>query len=438
VKVTQSAVEARQTVLNIEIEPDELEKYLDGASSKLAQRLNVPGFRRGKAPRWMVERVVTRDGLLDEALDAMLPDVTQKALTQEKIEWSAPPAVELASREPLTIKATVPLTPVFELNDYRSLRVPREEVQVDEAAVNESLESLRKEQAPWEPVDQPVQADNLVVIDLEGTVDGEPFFKQDAMPYIVSVDSDVPLPGFAKSLVGVPLNQPTEFDLPIPENYPEPKVAGKTCRLKVTVKEAKAQKLPAVDDEFAKGVGQGFDNLDALKDHLRANIRASKEEEAKRAYEEKVVSAVLAQATVELPELLVRHEAEHMVEEQLNNLARQGLNVQDYLQRTNTTVEQLRDQAMDSARQMLLRSLLLRKVADAENVTVDDAAVQEEFNAMARQVEARSGGRQRLREDQQSKEVLGRMQRSRKALERLVEIAQGNLDGQQGEAKQGS
>lgn len=436
-KVTQEPQEERQTILSIELEPPEVERHLDQASRRLAQRLKVPGFRPGKAPRWMVERLVGKEGLLDEAIESLVPEATQRALEQEKLDWSAPPSVEVAQREPLTLKATVPLTPVLELGDYRSLRVPEDPVEVDESEVDKALESLRREQAPWEPVERPVELSDLVVLDFSGTVEGEPFFKQEGVPYVVSEDSDVPLPGFGKAVVGMALQEEREFDLDIPSDYPEPKVAGKPCHVKVKINEIKAQRLSELNDEFAKGVGQGFESLAALREQLRGNISRLESDRAKRAYEEKVIQAALDQATVVVPPLTVKHNAEHMLQERAEGLARQGINIEDVLARSGKTLENYRTELEQEARKSLLTSLLLRKLADAENIQVDGDAVAKDLADLARQVQERSGGRQRVRDNEQSREALGRMQRTRKALERLVAIAQGKGDepGRQPSAK---
>ncbi|MSQ11751.1 MAG: trigger factor [Dehalococcoidia bacterium] len=425
---TEQSTEERQAVLTIELDPPELEGYLERASKKLAQRLKVPGFRPGKAPRHIIERTVGKEGLLQEAMDALLPEVTQKALEQEKLEWSAPPNIEISQKEPLVLKATVPLTPILDLGDYRSVRVPDEPAQADGAQVDRALEGLQREQGVWEPADRPVAAHDLVVLDLAGTVDGQPFFKQEAMPFIVVPDSDVPLPGFASAIVGVAPQQQKEFDLPIPESYPEKRVAGKTCHLTVKVNEVKSQRLPELNDEFAKGVGQGFESLEALKAQLSKNIGAAEEDRARRAYEEKVVQALLAQAKVVLPPLLVGHETDHLLQDRAETLARQGVKLEDFLQRAGKTLEQFREDMKEQTRTSLLRSLVLRKVADEENIQVDQEELASDIADLARQVAAQSGGKQRLTGNDRNREMLARIQRNRKAMERLVVIAQGKAE----------
>jgi trigger factor len=270
-----------------------------------------------------------------------------------------------------------------------------------------------------------VELNDLVVLDLAGAVDGEQFFKQEGMPFIVTEDSDVPLPGFGKEIVGIAPQQSKEFDLPIPGDYPEPKVAGKTCHVAVKVGEVKAQRLPELNDEFAKGVGQGFASLDALKEQLGKNIGASEQERVRREYEEKVVQAALDQAKVVVSPLTVKHEAQHALQQRAEALARQGLKIEEVLARGGKTLDQYREELETESRKVLLTSLLLRKIADAESIQVDDAAVSEQLAGLMRQVQEQSGGRQRMREDDQNREALGRMQRSRKALEQLVAIARG-------------
>lgn len=427
-KVTQDNVADRQVALTIELESPEVEKYLDRAYKKLAQRMVVPGFRRGKTPRWMVEQLVGKNGLLDEALEFLLPDATEKAMKQENIAWSAPPSVDVAQRDPVVIKATVPLEPTVELGDYTALRVPQDPVNVDETQVDKALESLRKEQAPWEIAGRPVHSGDLVNIDLAGSIDGSPFFKQDNMPYIVSLDSDIPLPGFAAALVTLKPQQVSEFDLPIPSDYADKNVAGKMCHLTVKINEVKEQKLPELNDEFAKKAGSGFESVEALKEQLRKNLVANESNRARQAYEDKVIHAAIEQAKIELPPLLVKHEARHMLEEQVEAMARQGLKFADYMARTGKSLEDVEKEFEEPARDRLTHSLIIRKIADAENIEVSSEEINTELAAMVRQVEQQSGGRSRLQESQASRDAIGRIRRSRKALDRLVAITQAKAD----------
>ncbi len=271
-KVTREDEAQRQTVLNIELEEPDLESYLQRAYQRVSQKVKVPGFRPGKAPRAVVERVVGRESLLQEALEFMIPEVMAKAIEQEEIEVGAQPDVELIETEPVTIKAIVPLPPLVETGDYNSLRVPWVAPAVTDEQINDSLEETQKQSALWEPVERPAQMGDQVIMDLKGVVDGETLLDQEDGPFILS-DEPMPIPGFGEQLVGIGAGDTREFDLTFPEDYLSESMAGKECHFTVTAKETKEQKLLDLDDEFAKGVGEGFDTLDALKDNIRQQLQ---------------------------------------------------------------------------------------------------------------------------------------------------------------------
>ena len=200
-QVIQEELQQRQAVLHIEVESADLERYLDRAHRRVVQRVTVPGFRRGKAPRSIVERLVGRDVLLEEALELLLPEVTAKAVEEQGLEMAAPPRVEVVSREPMALRATVPLPPEVTLGDYRQVRIAPEEVEVDEERVTQTLEEIRRETTPWEPVDRPVSMGDQVVMDLRGSTEGRELISQRNFGYIVSEEPS-PVPGFGAALEG--------------------------------------------------------------------------------------------------------------------------------------------------------------------------------------------------------------------------------------------
>ena len=433
-QVTQEEPQQRQAVLHIEMEDADLERYLDRAHRRVVQRLTVPGFRRGKAPRSIVERLVGRDVLLEEALELLLPEVTAKAVEEQGLEMAAPPRVEVVTREPMALRATVPLPPEVTLGDYREVRVEPEEVEVDEERVSQTLEEIRRETTPWEPVDRPVAMGDQVVMDLRGSVEGREVVNQRDVGYIVTEEPN-PVEGFGAALEGMQQGETREFTLPFPDDYRDAEMAGKPCDFFVEAKEIKGRELPELDDEFAHGVGQGYDSLEALREDVRGRHRASLEAEAQGRYEEKVLEEVLATAQIEMAPLLVQRETERLEQElrdRVQSLVRGPLGVDEYMTLLGKSAEEVQEELRPRAEMRLQRSALLNSVAEAEGCEATDEAVNAEIEGMVQEAGARGREVRRHFADAQHREMVARSLRARQALERLVAIARG--EGEQQEA----
>jgi len=388
VKVTQSEQAQRQAVLTIELEPREVEPYLERAYRRVVQRLVVPGFRKGRAPRPLVERMVGRDYLLSEALESLAPEVADRAVREQGLEPYALPRVEVVSLEPLVLRAVVPLPPGVEVDDYRSVRVKPEPAEVTEAQVERVLEDLRRRRGTWEPVERPVQMGDLVTLSVRGVVDGETVLDQRDVDLLADEDWPYPLPGFARHLEGMRRGEIQEFDLPFPEDYPDPNYRGKTCRFTVLLKEVKARRLPDLDDEFAKEMGA--ESLEGLRRRIREGLQAEAERVARQRTRAQVLRAVLERAQVELPPLLVERETEALLEEEVNALRRRGIALQDYLTRIGQTEEEFRRRAEERAVARLKEDLVLQRIAEQEGFTVEEAEVEEEIQRLAEEAGAQA------------------------------------------------
>lgn len=426
-KITREEMPPRQAVLNIEMEDDDLEVYLQRAYQRVVQRVAVPGFRKGKAPRGIVERLLGRETLLHEALEFLLPEATAKAVQEEAPEAVADPDVELLGTEPVTIKATVPLTPQVEPGDYRSIRIPQVAVDLDEAVVEASLEELRSDSAPWEPVERPIQMEDLAVLNVTGEANGDKLIDREDSQYILN-DDEFPAPGFAQALVGMAPGEAREFDLPLSADFPDEALAGAVCHFVATVKEVKEKRLPDLDDEFAKGVGEGYDTLEALRDEVRHRHIADHEREAQRGHQEAVMDKVQADAVVDLPPILVEREVDHLIADLQEGVQRQigrRLTVEEYVSALQKTEEELRDELRPQAVVRLQRSFLLDRVADDEGIHITDADVDAEVESILGDA---TGQAEQLREAlarADTRDTLRRSLRPRRTIERLAAIARG-------------
>jgi trigger factor len=423
VKVSTERIPDSQVVLEIEVEPERVEKSLEKAYRRLAQRTKVPGFRQGKAPRAMLERYLGSETIRHEALDILIPEAYRQAITEEKIEPVDLPAIEVTQEEPLVFKATVPVRPNVDLGDYRALRVEREPPGVREEHVDEQLEELRHRYALLEPVERAVQAGDMVRAEVQISVDGRQVYDEDDAEFRLRPGAAVLLPGFAEALRGSEKGLRREFSLEVPADYPQRSLAGKSCLCSVLVKEIKEERLPELADAFAREVGEGFPSLAALRERLAADLREAAERESDGAYREKVVDAIVAAATLEFPPQLVEREVDRLLQDRAS--ASGAADVEAYLRDMRKPEEELRQELRWEASQRVQRSLVLSKLAEAEGITVGKDDIDAEIERLAASAGPRAAEVRRMFAGRRGREALEGSLFTRRTLERLVAIASG-------------
>jgi trigger factor len=423
-KVTREKIEDRQAYLTIELEPAEMETGLEDAYHRLAQQASIPGFRKGKAPRAVVERHLGKARLLDEAIDRLLPQAYDQALKEQEIEPFGQPELEIAQPDPLIFKAVVPLKPNVELGDYTGIRMTPEPVEVTDEKIDAVIENLRMQYATWEPVDRPLDMSDMAVIDISGEVDGRPYVKKLAAQYPVVKESASPAPGFAEQIVGLKKDEEKEFDLSFPEDYPNSNVAGKEGHFKVKLHEIKEQKLPELDEAFLKQISAEFKTVDDLREEAAKGLRARGEENSRMEFEERVISAAIEQAKVEYPPVLVNLETNRIINEQARQLQMSGRGMDEYLKMTNKTVEQLQEELKPVATRNVNASLVLNQVAEAEKIEVTEADIENGIANTVRGVpEERQAEMRQFMDNPQTRDSLRQSLLTRKTIERLTEIA---------------
>jgi len=424
VKVSAQKLPESQVLLEIEVDHDQMEKSMDRAYKKLVQKVDVPGFRKGKTPRNMLERHIGRGRLLEEAIDIVIPEAYNKALEDEDIDAIDQPKIEIVNPEPLSFKATVPIRPNVDLGDYASVRVPREPVEVDEKDVEASLQELRQRYAIQEPVERPVQTGDVITGEIRIVVDDKEVFKDEDAELHLREGQTVLLPGFAEGVVGARKGEPTSIEVTLPEDA-ESSLAGKTATVNITVKEVKEERLPEPNDEFATQVGEGFESLDKLKERLSGDILERLEANSEEQYRDAALTALVENAgEIEFPPMLVEREIDRFLSDQ----ARQtGMELDRYLELLKQDPAQVREELRPSATERVKRSLILGQLADSEKIEVADADVDTEVERL---ITGASGGNdeqiERYRQIFRSPEARASLSRSlqtRKTLERLVEIA---------------
>ena len=429
-KVTREKIENSQAFLTIEMEPAELEESLEESYHRLARRANIPGFRKGKAPRAILERYIGRESLLEDALNNLLPQACEKAIKEQELEAIASPSIEVAQTDPVIFKAMVPLKPTIKLGDYHHIRLTPEPVELTKDDVNTVIEQLRLHHATWEPVERPANFDDLVVLDVESHIEGKPFINQQGVQYQVLHDQPLPVPGFAEQLPGMKTGEEKEFKLQLPKDYPRGELAGKEAWFKVRVSEIKQQRLPELDDEFATLVTPDFKTLDSLRERISADLRLRAEERAKLDFEERVIEEVVELSQLEFPPVLVEMEIVRLLDEQARRLQMSGRRVEEYLSRINKTEEELREELRPLATKRVARSLVLGRIVEEEKIDVSDSEVNAELEKVAQSATENKDEVQKLLDSPQARSSIGQLLITRKTVQRLVEIARGSINAQ--------
>ncbi len=431
-KVTRGDTVARQTVLHIEVEPERVDKHLHRAYQRLVQTTRVPGFRPGKAPRTVFERHVGKDRLLEEALESLVPEAVTEALKSESLTPAATPRVSVVEKQPVVkLDATIALEPQVTLGDYRSIKIVRDETAVSDKDVDDSIERVRDAQATWAPVERELKLGDLATITAAGHADGKQVLNAQSTEFLAAEGIAYPVKGFAEAIAGMKVGETREFPLTFPEDHSQKALAGKQGQFTATLHGLKEKVLPAVDDELAKSVGEGFQTLAELRNRIRGNLVAQARENTRLSVERQLLDSLVAGAAFEVPPMMVEHETDHIIYDTQQELARYKLPLEQYIQRSGKSAEEYVNDTRATAEDRLKRSLVIEKLAEAEGIVVTDDEVSAEIATI------RSGGRvspEQL-DSAEAKDSVRRTLRRRAALNRAFELAGvGNLISQDGAA----
>ena len=423
--VTAERIPDSQVVLTIEVDPERVEKSMDQAYRRVLPRVRVPGFRPGKAPRRVLERHVGREALLHEALDKLVPEVVDEAIKAQDLQMVDQPGLEIASLDPVVIKATIPVRPTVDLGSYRELRIEAEPPVVDEAEVERQIDDLRRRYATIEPVDRPIEEGDRVRVAITADVEGRPLLAEEDRELTVRPEALAGLPGLYERLLGMSAGESAEFDAVLPEEYRRTDLAGKPLHYSLTVLDVKAEILPEPNDEFAREVGEGFVSMDALRERVRSDIRARAEEEAKRRLQEQAVDALVGRTTLEYPPQLVEREVEHMLRDIAQPAGGSDRRaVERFMQQVGRSEDELRNELRPAATGRVRRTLVLSRLAELEGIEVTEADVEQELNNLSGGAPQGAQIRQ-LFDTPSGREVLERQLRNRRTLDRLTEIVTG-------------
>lgn len=373
--------EKNMAVLTIEASAEEFEKAIESAYQKNKGKISVPGFRKGKVPLQMIEKMYGPEIFYEDAANILIPEVYDRELSEHKeVEVVSRPEVHVTQIErgkPFIFTAEVALKPAVELGKYKGVQIDRIETEVSDEEVQKELDRERESNGRTITVeDRPVKDQDMTVIDFEGFVDDVAFEGGKGTDYPLTIGSGAFIPGFEDQLIGAKLNEETEVKVTFPEDYHAEDLKGKDAVFKVTVKEIKEKELPELDDEFASEVSE-FDTLDEYKADIRKKLGEKKEKEAKGKKEDAVIEAVIADAKMDIPDAMVETQAEQLANDYAGRLQQQGLSLEQYFQFTGLDMQKFLDQMKPTAMKRIQSRLVLEAIAKAENIEVSD----EEYNA---------------------------------------------------------
>ena len=378
--------EKNQVELTISIDKEEFEKALERAYRKNVGKMTVPGFRKGKAPRKIIEKLYGEGVFFEDAVNMCYPQAYDSAVEESKIQPVDHPQIDVdeISPEGFTFKATVTVKPEVSIHDYKGLSVEKGRVSVTEKDVKEELNRMADRNARLVTVDREVKKDDTVMFDFEGFVDGTPFEGGKAENYSLRVGSGMFIPGFEDQMIGKKAEEPFDVNVTFPEDYQAKELAGKPAVFECLIHEVKETEKPTIDDEFAKDVSE-FDTLDELKADLKAKIKENKEKAVETEFEENLIDRMLENFEADVPEVMVEAQIDRIVEDFGYRLSMQGLGLDTYLKMNDMSMESFRKLFREQADKQVKVRLALEKIAELENMEITEEELEEEFKSLAEQ-----------------------------------------------------
>ena len=386
-KVTVENGENQQVTLTVEVEAAEVSKAVEKAVKRLSNRVNIPGFRKGKAPRKIIERNVGMDAIMQEAFDIVGPKAFADALEEQKIEPVSRPQIDIETLEDgkdLVFKATVTPRPEVKLGEYKGLKVEKNVEAVTDEDVEKQLKTFQDRQGKM--VDAPegseVKDGDFTTLDFEGFVDGEAFEGGKGQDYPLQIGSGSFIPGFEDQLIGAKIGEEKEVNVTFPEEYHAKELAGKAAMFKCTIRSIKQKELPAMDDELAKKVSK-FETLEELKADVRKNLEENAARKAENDQKAAAIDMATSNITVDIPAVMIDNRVEGMIREMAMRLEQQGMSFDAYLQYAGTDINKIREDYRETAEKNVRTDLMLEEVAKVEDIKVEAKDLDAEVAGMA-------------------------------------------------------
>ena len=379
-------LEKNMAKLTIEVPAEEFDAAIEQAYQKDKKKITLPGFRKGKAPRKMIEKMYGAGVFYEDAANIVIPKAYSEAAKECGEEIVSQPEIgvtQIGAGKPFIFTAEVALKPAVTLGEYKGVEVEKTPVEVSEEEVDKEVDKERENNSRTIDVDdRAVEKGDIIKLNFEGFVDGAPFEGGKAEDYSLTIGSGSFIPGFEDQLIGAKIGEEVEVNVTFPEEYHAAELKGKPAVFKCKVNEIKVKELPEADDEFAKDVSE-FDTLAEYKDDIRAKLLEKKTADAKREKQNKVVAKAVENATMEIPDAMINEQVRRMADDFARRLQSQGLSMDQYMQFTGLTMDALAQQMRPEALKRIQNSLVLEAIAKAENIEVSDEKVNEEIEKMA-------------------------------------------------------
>ena len=418
--VKVETLEKNMAKLVIEVPAEELEKALQAAYNKNKSKISIPGFRKGKVPRQMVEKMYGPGFFYEDAANMLIPVEYEKAADECGLELVSRPVIDIEQIEKgkaFIFTAEVAVKPEVTLGEYKGLEVAKTEVEVSDEEVAAELEKEREKNARTISVeDRAVENGDMIMLDFEGFVNGVAFDGGKGENYPLTIGSNAFIPGFEEQLVGAKIGEDVEVNVTFPEEYQAPELAGCAAVFKCKVNEIKVKELPELDDDFAQDVSK-FDTLDEYKEDVKAKLAANKADAAKRAKEDAVIEKIIENAQMDIPEAMIDTQARQLVDEFAQRIQAQGLSFEQYLQFTGMTLDTALEQMKPNAVKRIQSRLVLEAVVKAENIEVSEEDVKAEIAKMAETYKMDADKLAEIMSDEEKKQIQMDM-----AIEKAVEL----------------
>jgi len=428
VDVSVEKLDGNRVQMTITVPSEEVDRAVQKAVRSIAREVSIPGFRKGRVPRKVLEMRVGKEAIFAHALEDLVSEAYQRALEKSGVQAIDRPEIddlpELIEGSPYTFKAKVQVLPEVELGDYRAVRVQREAVpEVTGEQVDRVIESMRNRFAELVSVDKPaLEKGDFADIDYEGSAEGVESKRLSRKGALVEVGSNSYIPGFEDQLIGMAVGEEREFSLKFPDDYGDSELAGKDVKFKVKLNDIREKRLPELDDEFAKDVGN-YESLDQLRSAVKERLQKEANERAEAEYEEKVISEVVDRCSVDIPQVLIDRTIDSMISRLVARLRYSGYSLEQYLEMNQLTEQRIRDEFAPQAERQVKTNLVIDAISEAEGIEVTDEDIEKRLSELAAQYSKPVDEIRRLYEDEDKMESLRDTLRVEKTVAKLKEYA---------------
>ena len=419
-KIDKSKVENQQLKLTIEAENNEIDNHLKKASCKLSNRLKIPGFRKGKAPMSIIEQIVGIEGIVEESLENSVPDLVNKAIQQEDIEFFSSPKISVLNLQPkLKFEAIIALKPITKLLNIEKIKIDVEKEKVSSKEVNKVIDEIRDQNGTWAPVSRKASMGDLVTIDFKCEANGEEIMNHSSIDLLLDAkfEENLKMPGLMKSIAGMEINKTKKFNIELPEDYLSEKYRNQTAEYNVKLHEIKEKELPKVDDSFAKIVDPNVEDLKGLKKLIKSNLQATADNKWDQDLWDEYIKLVVDSSQFTIAELMIEQETGALIDQQKKTIENQKIEFDEYLKQIDQTEETFEKELKVAAENRIKRALAIEEVMSHYEIEVQESKIKEELEKWKKQQ-----NNSQFTEDQVTDEIKYSLRRE-KLLEKIKDVA---------------